>query len=227
MKKVVLADSHEVYRTGIAATLSTRDEYRIVAQCSTSARLMQAVSAFPGCVAIVAVSLGTDLQQLRGCLEQTTSRAIAIVEDHQHAKDLPAIFHGVVSRDIAPTALLECMRQVTFGRRWMAPDVANSELSREDPVGMRVRNRLTPREMRVAAMLLQGRKNREISIRLGTSEQVIKNCYRSIYEKSGAGDRLELALFIHHHKTLSAAVAAVAEEIKAEELCAACSTAVA
>ena len=76
---------------------------------------------------------------------------------------------------------------------------------------------MTKREVRIAALLLQGRRNREISVRLGTSEQAIKNCFRDIYDKTGVGDRLELALFIHHHEELLRAVDEVASEIKIEE----------
>ena len=55
----------------------------------------------------------------------------------------------------------------------------------EDMVGMRVRDRLTPKEMRIVALIVQGCKNREIAIRLKTTEQVIKNYLRSIYDKTG------------------------------------------
>ena len=47
----------------------------------------------------------------------------------------------------------------------------------------------------------------EIAQRLGTTEQVIKNYLRSVYDKTGVSDRLELALFTIHHKILAAAAA--------------------
>jgi len=57
---------------------------------------------------------------------------------------------------------------------------------------------------------VQGCKNKEIAIRLGTTEQVIKNYLRSIYDKTGVSDRLELALFtLHHHVLADAAAKAV------------------
>jgi len=208
-------------------TISTKDEYRIVAQCSNSTRLFQAISAFPGCVAIVAASLKTDLEKLRSSLAQSASRAIAVVERYQPPNHLPETFLGVVSRDIDPSSFLQCVRAVTDGRSWIATEFTELKSLQEDPVGIRVRNRLTTREMRVAALLLEGYKNREISLRLGTKEQVIKNCFRSIYEKSGASDRLEMALFINHHQELAKAVAAAAREINAEEWTHTCSTAVA
>jgi DNA-binding CsgD family transcriptional regulator len=87
----------------------------------------------------------------------------------------------------------------------------------EDAVGARVRDRLTPKEMRIVALIVQGCKNREIALRLHTTEQVIKNYLRSIYDKTGVGDRLELALFTLHHKVLAQAAAEVGSRIDAEE----------
>jgi DNA-binding NarL/FixJ family response regulator len=87
----------------------------------------------------------------------------------------------------------------------------------EDMVGTRVKDRLTPKEMRIVALIAQGCKNREIAIRLKTTEQVIKNYLRSIYDKTGVSDRLELALFTLHHRVLAQAAAEVGNRIDAEE----------
>jgi DNA-binding NarL/FixJ family response regulator len=54
---------------------------------------------------------------------------------------------------------------------------------------------------------VQGYKNKEIALRLGTKEQVVKNYLRSIYGKTGVSDRLELALFATHNRILAAAAA--------------------
>jgi DNA-binding NarL/FixJ family response regulator len=66
------------------------------------------------------------------------------------------------------------------------------------------------------ALIGQGCKNREIALRLNTTEQVIKNYLRSIYDKTGVSDRLELALFTIHHRTLAAAAAEVGSQMEAE-----------
>ena len=43
-------------------------------------------------------------------------------------------------------------------------------------------------------------KNKEIAIRVGTTEQVVKNYLRKVYDKLGVADRLELALYcLSHH----------------------------
>jgi DNA-binding CsgD family transcriptional regulator len=71
--------------------------------------------------------------------------------------------------------------------------------------------------MRIVALIVQGCKNREIATRLKTTEQVIKNYLRSIYDKTGVSDRLELALFTIHHRVLAAAAADVGSKLEAEE----------
>jgi hypothetical protein len=46
----------------------------------------------------------------------------------------------------------------------------------------------------------QGMKNKEIALRVGTTEQVVKNYLRKVYDKLGVADRLELALYcLNHH----------------------------
>ena len=74
---------------------------------------------------------------------------------------------------------------------------------RRTSVGTRVRDRLTPKEMQIVALIVQGCKNKHIATQLNTKEQVIKNYLRSIYDKTGVSDRLELALFTIHHRVLA------------------------
>ena len=50
------------------------------------------------------------------------------------------------------------------------------------------------------ALITQGKRNKEIASQIGTTEQVVKNYLRKIYEKLGVSDRLELALYCLHHQ---------------------------
>lgn len=54
-------------------------------------------------------------------------------------------------------------------------------------------------EVRVASLVWQGHTNPEIAAMFGTSEQVIKNHLRSIFDKLGVWSRLELALYVAAH----------------------------
>jgi DNA-binding CsgD family transcriptional regulator len=56
----------------------------------------------------------------------------------------------------------------------------------------RIRN---PREQRVIELVAQGLTNRDVARELGTTEYVIKNYLRTIYDKLGLWNRVELALW--------------------------------
>jgi DNA-binding NarL/FixJ family response regulator len=56
--------------------------------------------------------------------------------------------------------------------------------------------------MSIITCITQGKRNNEIAFQLGTTEQVIKNYLRKIYDKLGVSDRLELALYCLHNKII-------------------------
>jgi DNA-binding NarL/FixJ family response regulator len=64
---------------------------------------------------------------------------------------------------------------------------------------MQPRDRLTAKEVQVAALVWEGLTNREIAHVVGTTEQVIKNYLRTTFDKLGVWSRLELALYVAGH----------------------------
>ena len=114
----------------------------------------------------------------------------------------------MIGRNINGPDLVDSVRRVARGER-LLQRTSVTTLQAADTVGTRVRDRLTPKEMQIVALIVQGCKNKDIANQLGTKEQVIKNYLRSIYDKTGVSDRLELALFTIHHRALSDAATKV------------------
>jgi DNA-binding NarL/FixJ family response regulator len=219
MNKIILADSQAIFRAGAAKVLASDDDFRIIAQCSDTERMMHAATTFPGAVVIFASALKPELGRLKVLLETVGSRGIVIAENNEApGLYLQKGFSGIIFRNTTGAALVECVRKVSAGESWQPLHEMKAEVASEDMVGTRVRDRLTPKEMRIVALIVQGCKNREIAARLKTTEQVIKNYLRSIYDKTGVSDRLELALFTLHHRVLAEAAADVGSRIEAEEL---------
>ena len=217
MNKIILADSQALFCAGTAKVLAI-DDFHIIAQCADVERMMHAIATFPGAIVLFASSLHPNLGLLRTTLESAGSRAIVIAENNESASTyVRQGFRGVMSRDVTATALVECVRRVARGDTWVPPQLAIAEVPESDMVGTRVLHRLTPKEMRIVALIAQGCKNREIATRLKTSEQVIKNYLRSVFDKTGVDDRLELALFTIHHPVLAHAAEEMGNEIEAEE----------
>jgi len=218
MNKIILADSQAIFRAGTAKVLAMDEDFRIIAQCADLERMMHAITSFPGAIVLFASSLRPDTNRLRMVLESVGSRAIVIAENNESAAAyVHQGFRGVVFRNVTGSSLVECVRRVASGDTWTPPQLQVAEVAEEDMVGTRVRDRLTPKEMRIVALIVQGCKNREIAQRLKTTEQVIKNYLRSIYDKTGVSDRLELALFTIHHRVLAQAAAEMGSRLEAEE----------
>jgi DNA-binding NarL/FixJ family response regulator len=218
MNKLILADSQAIFRAGTAKVLAMNEELRIIAQCTDLDRMYHAITTFPGSIVLFAASMRPDLTRLRMLLDTMGSRGVVIAENNEAASAyLQQGFRGVVFRNVTGPALVECVHRVAAGDTWIPPQLMLPESPEEDMVGTRVRDRLTPKEMRIVALIAQGCKNREIALRLKTTEQVIKNYLRSIYDKTGVSDRLELALFTIHHRVLAQAAAEVGSKIEAEE----------
>jgi DNA-binding NarL/FixJ family response regulator len=212
MNKIILADNHAIFRAGTAKVLAIEDDFRIIAQCGDPGRLLQVLDTFRGATLIFASSLRVNTLQIMARIRSTGGRAVIIAENHEAIQPFLADgVNGAVHRSVSGPSLLECTRRVIHGERGVIANGCQGTIHQDDPVGARVRDRLTPKEMKIVALIIQGCKNKEIAMRLITSEQVVKNYLRSIYDKTGVSDRLELALFTIHHRMLAEAAMAAGE----------------
>jgi DNA-binding NarL/FixJ family response regulator len=207
MKRIILADNQAIFRAGAARVLALEEDMRIVAQCDEQTRLLSAVEVHRGAYLIVSTTMGLDLTALLGSAQAAGTRTILIAENGVDVpENLIANVAGILYRNVAGAELVDCIRRVAAGQRCVARANVTS-IAAQDTVGARVRDRLTPKEMQIVALIVQGCKNKQIALQLKTKEQVIKNYLRSIYDKTGVSDRLELALFTIHHKVLAEAAA--------------------
>jgi DNA-binding NarL/FixJ family response regulator len=214
MNKLILADNQAIFRAGTAKILAMEDDFRIIAQCSDAERLFPALDTFRGAILVFASSLKLEPQVLVQRVAAACSRSIVIVENGETAQSwFNAGIHGAAPRSVSGPALIECVRHVGKGERQVRAAGMEGLETTEDSVGSRVRDRLTPKELKIVALIVQGCKNKEIAVRLTTTEQVVKNYLRSIYDKTGVSDRLELALFTIHHRILAEAAQAVGDQI--------------
>jgi DNA-binding NarL/FixJ family response regulator len=208
MNKILLADNQELFRIGIAKVLASEEGFRVAAQCADLDRLLLSVDVYRSSIVLFASALRPEYQDLMTHVKAAGSRAVVIAEKSEPAHSFIAHdIRGVVYRNTTGKELVECVHRVINGYWSIQRSGEATGSDEEDSIGVRVRDRLTPKEMQVVALLMQGGKNKEIALRLGLKEQVIKNYLRSIYDKTGVSGRLELALFTTHNRILAAAAA--------------------
>jgi DNA-binding NarL/FixJ family response regulator len=203
-QKIVIADNYAVFRAGMARFLAVEDDFSVVGQCDDLNRLHKAIATFPGAVIVFASSLRPVLSELMGKGMSTQVRFVALLDVSESSQ--PYLRHnvsGVLYRDVSRDEMLKCLRSVSRGGKYIQqPAKGNDGHMDADLVGQRARDRLSKKELRIIGLLVQGYKNKDIALELNNSEQVIKNYLRSIFDKTGVSDRLELALFTLHHRIL-------------------------
>ncbi len=209
MHRIILADNQAIFRAGTARVLALEADMKIVAQVDDPERLIASLHNFHGATALFSTGIKVDMSRLVATLKETGGRAILIVERAEPIIDPNAAhLNGSIQRSVTAAELVDSVRKVNRGLR-LVDQPHTRAMQIQDAVGSRVRDRLTPKEMQIVALIVQGCKNKEIALQLGTKEQVIKNYLRSIYDKTGVSDRLELALFTLHHSVLAEAAAQI------------------
>ena len=114
---------------------------------------------------------------------------------------------GILTRAVSPELLVRCVRKVAAGETWLDKKGVNwvIEAYRSQALlgtGPRQQLRLSEKDMLIISGVTQGLKNKDIAREVGTTEQVVKNYLRKIYDKLQVADRLELALYSMHHRLL-------------------------
>lgn len=209
MNKVILADDHGVFRAGTAEVLSIEDDFSIIAQCRNVERLENALEAFRGATVLFSATMEQDPSRLMQQIRSLGSRGIAVLENSEStAPYLSAQVHGLLFRSSTDAVLVDCVRRVGKGERAIHTLDETYAIFGEDLVGTLVRDQLTSKEMKVVALIVRGCKNKEIALSLGITDQVVRHCLLGVYAKIGISDRLELALFIIHHRILHEAARA-------------------
>jgi DNA-binding NarL/FixJ family response regulator len=208
--RVILADTQAIFRAGLRKIFALEDDIRVVGQAETLPQTQSAVTKFSADVLIFESALAPNpVEAITEILRQAPNLKIVVVtpvSDEQLTLDLfRRGAHGILSREVEPELLVDCLRKVVAGEPWLENQAIHwvMEAYRGHtlrPSGARPKVQLTPKETLIVSCVTQGMKNKEIAIRVGTTEQVVKNYLRKVYDKLGVADRLELALYcLSHH----------------------------
>jgi DNA-binding NarL/FixJ family response regulator len=225
--RIILADSQAIYRVGIRKIFALEDDIRVVAQADSFENLRAAIERHPADVVLLEGGLLTGvpnaIPELLRIAPDVKLIVQAVANDETQTVELYRRgVRGIISRSISPDLLVRCVRRIATGETWIDNQAVNWVIDAYRAqaaalVSPRTQPRLSPKETAIITCITQGKRNKEIAFQLGTTEQVIKNYLRKIYDKLGVSDRLELALYCLHNKIIKADAdeVAVAQKIVA------------
>src|SRR5580692_8994827 len=208
--RVIVADSQAIFRAGLRKIFALEDDVRVVGQAESLDQTIAAIQKFSADIVIFEAALASNpADAVSDLLRQSASCRLVVVLQEPDQEMTLDLFrrgaHGVVSREVEPEMLVECLRKVSQGEPWLESRAVAWVLQAYRtqglrPAGSRPKVSLTPKESLIVSCVTQGMKNKEIALRVGTTEQVVKNYLRKVYDKLGVADRLELALYcLNHH----------------------------
>ncbi len=210
--RVILADSQAIYRVGMKKVFALEDDIRVVAQVETLTNLYAALERYPTDVVLLEGQLIAGAIDAVPDLVRKAPNAKLIVQvtgaDEANTVELYRRgVRGVVPRSISPDLLIKCVRKISDGETWIDNQSISwvIEAYRSQAATLtnpRVQPKLSKKELAIIGCITRGMRNKEIAYQIGTTEQVVKNYLRKVYDKLGVSDRLELALYCLHHELL-------------------------
>jgi DNA-binding NarL/FixJ family response regulator len=200
---IVIADDHAVLRESLAALLATQKDFEVVGKAGTGTEALELVNqSHPDVLVLDLFMPNTDGFEVLRTLDKAGSRVASVVltgsenqPDYVQVVRLGA--RGLVLKGEGPERLFAAIRAVANGELAFSEDIAQQVLSamageaKEEPSTIR---RLSERERQIAALVARGLKNKDIAQELKISENTVKRHLQSIFNKTGARDRLELAV---------------------------------
>ncbi len=201
--RLVLADDHPIVLDGLEQLFSTEPDLEVVARATSAEGAVRALDEFRPDVLVLDLAMpGHDgLWVMAQAVERRHSTRIVLLTAHlDEQKLLEAVrlnVAGVVLKEMAPRLLVECVRKVHAGEKWLEKQSVTRAMDRmvkREGEIQRLSRLLTPRELEIVRQAAEGLRNREIAERLTITEGTVKIHLHNIYEKLGVTGRPQLIL---------------------------------
>ncbi len=203
--KIVVADDHEVVRTGFAALLETQQDFTVVGTAADGNEAVRVCRERRPDVVLMDVRMpGMDgieaTRQVAGAAGQIPRVLILTTFDlDEYVYDaLRAGASGFLLKDVTAERLFDAVRVIAGGEALLAPTVTRrliSEFAKMQPdhpgKPKPALDSLTPRETEVLMLLAEGLSNPEIAARLVVTEETVKTHVSRILAKLGLRDRTQ------------------------------------
>jgi len=206
--RIVVADDHQVVRTGFATLLDTQPDFEVVGTAVNGGEAVRICRELRPDVVLMDVRMpGTDgieaTRQLAEPGEGGGPRILILttfdLDDYVYDA-LCAGASGFLLKDVTAERLFEAVRVIAAGEALLAPAVTRrliSEFSRirprqaTPPTAMAALRELTPRETEVLRLIAEGLSNPEIAARLVVTEETVKTHVSRVLGKLGLRDRTQ------------------------------------
>jgi DNA-binding NarL/FixJ family response regulator len=210
MIDVILCDDHALIRRGIRDTLSDAPDIRVVGEAGDYGELralmrslsMAGAGQQPCDVLVLDINLPgrSGLDVLHALKDETTTIKVLVVsmypEDQYAIRALRAGAYGYVNKGGDPQLLVQAVRTVSQGRKYVTPEIAQMLVeSLTTPVNEHPHQKLSDRELQTMLMIAGGKRLADIAEILRLSPKTVSVYRARVLEKLQLANNAELMVY--------------------------------
>jgi two-component system response regulator DevR len=208
--RIVLVDDHEVVRLGLRSLLERQPDLMVVGEAETAQEAVSAVESLAPDVVVLDIRL-PGRSGVEACAEIKRRRPetkivvlTSYAEDEVLLDAIAAGAEGYVLKQVGSDDLVRALRRVGRGERLLDPRLTDQVFAKLRQMRERERAEafadLSEQELRVLALVTEGKTNREIGEALYLSEKTVRNYVSDILTKLGHTSRAQAAAYAARHR---------------------------
>jgi DNA-binding NarL/FixJ family response regulator len=189
---LVLADDHGIVRMGLRSVFALEPDLKVVGESANGDETLQVWRRLRPDVLLLDLRMpGGGQETLRRILHEDARAKVIILTTSETEEDVHRALSGgakgYVLKSVPPEDLVEAIRAVAAGNRWIPDDIGRTYELRQASA------ELSPREMEVLHLIVKGLTNPDICTALNISLGTAKAHLRNILAKLQVSDRTEAA----------------------------------
>lgn len=204
--RVVVVDDHPLFRQGLLVALRGEADFEVVGEAGCAAEALAVARQVAIDIAVIdvlmpavsGISLATELFELQ---PECRVFGLSVIDDPGLVADmLRARAYGFASKTQPIPEVLDALRQVLGGLRYLAPSISRDAVEAELATkSTRPIARMTRREREVFELLIRGHSNDEISEQLFIARRTVETHRQRIMKKLSARSIVELQRIAARH----------------------------
>jgi DNA-binding NarL/FixJ family response regulator len=210
MIRLAIADDHPIVRQGLRRIVSEGAGISVVGEASTAAELFRLLAGAAVDVVLLDVSMpgSTFVETLKDLREKHPSVKVLVLsvhpEDQWAVRALRAGAAGYLTKDHSPEQLVEAVRRVARGGKYVSEVLAEKLAGLVDNGRTGApHERLSDREFEVLRALGSGMAVKEVAEQLKLSAKTVSTYRARLLEKMGLKSRADLVRYVVEHDLLT------------------------
>jgi two-component system response regulator DevR len=207
--RIMIVDDHEVVRLGLRGLLERQPGWQVVAEASTADEAVDRALELRPDVVVMDIRLAgsSGIEACRRIISEIPETKVIMLtsyaEDELLFDAIAAGAAGYVLKQIGSDELVRAIETVGRGEALLDPSLTRRVLARVREAARKEAfaafTDLTEQELRVLALISEGKTNREIAESLYLGEGTVRNYVSNILGKLGVSNRAEAAAYAVEH----------------------------